>query len=133
MSVLGGKQTLTTCTRAEHPWWVLDVLTKPVIEADPQSGGWQITYQLGEAFDYDIPFRAALEEVVEVLGRSAPSSLTLPPFSRDEDFVEGVLDFGPQQVGVYYEYSLGYLALMNPHRKVVEEVADKLRPHIQRR
>lgn len=108
---------------------MLSVHSLPRIELDPQHG-WQVVYWLGEAFDYDIPFRAALAEMVEVLEMEAPVRVELPPRSSDEDFVEGSLVFGEFRLKTYFEYSLGYLALMSGDRDALEMVTEKLLPMV---
>ena len=104
--------------------------TEPKIAAEAQHG-WQIMFWLGDAFDYSTPFRAVVAEIVSILEETAPVRLSLPAYVPDEDFVEGSLRFGTASVGVYYEYSLGYLALMSRNRSVLEEIAAKVLPRVQ--
>ena len=92
--------------------------TMPVVEPEPQHG-WQLTFWLGEASDFSIPFRANVEEIATLLGEQPTKVIELPPYSSDEDFVEGTLRFGSEVVGIYYEYSLGYLSLNHEaHRSI---------------
>lgn len=102
----------------------------PRVEPDPQYG-WQVVFWLGEAFDYDIPFRAALAEMVEALQMEAPARIELPPCSSGEDSVEGSLVFGEVRLKTYFEYSLGYLALMSAERDALEIVTEKLLPLVR--
>jgi hypothetical protein len=111
---------------------VLTVLSPPIIEPNDRYG-WKIMFWLGDAFDYSIPFREALSEIVGVLQQSQPVTLDLPPHAPDEDFVEGVLTFGTAMVNVYYEYSLGYLSLMSDDRGVLEDVAARVFPCVRTR
>lgn len=83
-------------------------------------------FLLGKGFDYETPFRAALIEMVEILHASETARLDLPPYSPDEDFVEGLLVVGTVKLKTYYEYSLGYLALMSPDKKALEALKAKV-------
>lgn len=109
---------------------MLKVHSRPVIEPDPQLG-WQMVFWLGEAFDYDTPFRDALGEMVAILQPSGTARLELPPQTPDEDFVEGWLVVGAVRFKIYYEYSLGYLALMCGDREALEAVAAKVLPFVE--
>lgn len=109
---------------------MLSVHSLPRVEPDLHHG-WQVVFWLGEAFDYDIPFRAALAEMVEALLMEAPARIELPPRSSDEDFVEGLLVFGEIRLKTYFEYSLGYLALMSADRDEIEMVTEKLLPLVR--
>lgn len=109
---------------------MLFVHSLPRVEPDPQYG-WQVVFWLGEAFNYDIPFRAALAEMVEALQMKAPARVELPPRSSDEDFVEGSLAFGEFRLKTYFEFSLGYLALMSADRDILEMVTEKLLPLVR--
>ena len=110
---------------------VITVLhTPPKVEADPQYG-WQITFWLGDAFDYSIPFHAAVAEIVSILEQTAPVVLDLPTYHPNEDFVEGCLMFGRSSLTVYYEYSLGYLSIMSASRTVLEDVVSRLLPSVR--
>lgn len=111
---------------------MLIVHSSPKIQQDKQFG-WQLTYWLGDAFDYGIPFRKALAEIVTVLGQVRKTDLDIPPFAVGEDFVEGSLHFGPHALRVYYEYSLGYLALGQEDKQVLAEVASALKPVTRQR
>ena len=104
--------------------------TLPKVEPDPQNG-WQITFFLGDAFDYSTPFRAVVGEIVSILEQAAPVVLDLPPYFPEEDFVEGSLRFGGASFQVYYEYSLGYLSIMSANRAILEDVASKVRPRVR--
>lgn len=109
---------------------MLFVHSLPCIEPDPQYG-WQVVFWLGEAFDFDIPFRATLAEMVEALQMEAPARVELPPRSSDEDFVEGSITFGEVRLKAYFEYSLVYLALMSADRDTLEMVTEKLLPLVR--
>ena len=111
---------------------MLTVHTAPQIEPDPQYG-WQIIFWLGDAFDYETPFRDALSLLVDILQQSGPAALSLPAYAPDEDFVEGTLSFGAETVSVYYEYSLGYLSLMSPRRATLEDIAARVFPYVRLR
>lgn len=106
---------------------MLTVQSPPRIEPDPQHG-WQMVFWLGKGFEYDTPFRAALDEMVEILQASETVRLDLPPHAPNEDFVEGSLVVGTVTLNTYYEYSLGYLALMNADRRALETVTAKVLP-----
>ena len=109
---------------------MLKVHSPPRIERDPQ-GGWQMVFWLGKAFDYDTPFRAALGEIVEILRESETVRLDFPPYGTDEDFVEGSVVVGEVTLKIYYEYSLGYLALSSADRGALEAVTAKVLPFVR--
>ncbi|MDC7684704.1 hypothetical protein PQU92_15570 [Asticcacaulis sp. BYS171W] len=101
------------------------------VQADLQNGGWEILIHAGHAFDYTIPFRAILAEITEALGQDVATDLDLPPYYADEDFVEGVLRFQSTPLEIYYEYSLGFLSLMNSDADLLHDVLQRLKPHIK--
>lgn len=108
---------------------MIQVLLPARIEPNPQYG-WQFYLQMGEAFDKTIPFRDRLEDIRMLLSRSAPATLELPPYEAGEDFVEGSLRWGEAVIGVYYEYSLGYLVLLSAERAKLEDAVAQLRPEL---
>ena len=131
MSAMGRKRTLTLVRAAAHRRNVITILhTPPKVAPDPQNG-WQITFWLGDAFDYSTPFRAVVSEVVAILGQTSPAVLDLPPYHPDEDFVEGSLRVGGSSLKVYYEYSLGYLSLMSASRAILEDVTSRVLPSVR--
>ena len=105
------------------------VHSQPVIKADLQHG-WQMVFWLGKAFDYRTPFRDALSEMVAILQPSETVRLELPAYIPDEDFVEGLLVVGEVALKTYYEYPLGYLALMSRDKKPLEAVTATLLPFV---
>ena len=109
---------------------MLTVHSPAVIEPDPQYG-WEIIFWLGDSFDYQTPFREALATLVEILQRSGPAAVELPAYTPDEDFVEGRLTWGYVTLNVYYEYSLGYLALMTSSREALENIAARVLPFVR--
>jgi hypothetical protein len=109
---------------------MIEVRSLPAIERDPKDG-WELTFWMGNAFDYSTPFRAALAEIAEVLNRERPSSLRLPGYEEWEDFVEGILQFGNSKIRVYYEHSLSYLTLFSSSEDVLREVAARLRSNFK--
>ena len=108
---------------------MLKVNSQPVIEPDPQHG-WQMVFWLGNAFDHHTPFRDALNQMVTILQSSGTIRLALPPYTPDEDFVEGSLVIDEVTLQTYYEYSLGYLALMSRDREPLEAVTAALLPFV---
>ncbi|WP_440848045.1 hypothetical protein [Sphingomonas sp. 22176] len=109
---------------------MLTVHTTPTVTAEP-SRGWDLTFWLGEAFDYQIPFRVALAQIASILGQSEPVNIALPDFVEGEDFVEGQLSFGSTTIGIYYEYSLGYLSLNSEDRAPLDQIEALTRPFIR--
>ena len=105
---------------------MIEVHSQPIIEPDPQ-GGWQMTFWMGEAFDYTTPFRAALGEIADALSREIPSSIRLPDYEEGEDFVEGTLQFGGEVRRVYYEHSLSHFSLSSDSEATLHDVAARLR------
>ncbi len=86
-----------------------------------QQRGWELVFWAGKAFDHAIPFRAILAEVAGTLGRHAETELQLPEHEAGEDFIAGQLRFGPHVLGVYFEYSLGFLSLDHLDRAPLDE------------
>lgn len=127
---MGGEWTLTRAELQGHPWSMLKVHSLPCIEPDPQHG-WQMVFWLGKGFDHDTPFRAALGEMVEILKASETVQLDLPPYAPDEDFVEGSLVVGTVTLKTYYEFSLGFLALMSADRDALEAVTGRVLPLVR--
>ena len=107
---------------------MIELASPPEMHADPQ-GGWQLVF-LTEAFNYETPFRAMLIEIADALGQDAQDELCLPPYEENEDFIEGSLQFGAARLRVYFEYTLGYLALMSGEEPVLRNAADRIRPRI---
>jgi hypothetical protein len=103
--------------------------SQPVVEPDP-GGGWQLIFLMGEAFDYTTEFRSALNDMTEVLSREVPSSIQLPDYEDHEDFVEGILHFGGEELRVYYEHSLSYLSLSTNSHDTLRDVAARLRSSV---
>jgi len=106
---------------------MIKVHSRPVIEPHRKSG-WELVLWTGNAFDYSTPFREMLNEIATVLNREAPASIELPGYEASEDDVEGVLRFGDDAIGIYYEHSLSYLALTSNSANTLRKVADRLRP-----
>jgi hypothetical protein len=86
---------------------------------------------VGQAFDYTTPFRDMLGEISEALGQDRRNDLQLPRYEVGEDFVEGTLQFGSTTLRVYYEHSLGYLALMNDSEGILQDIADRIERNVQ--
>jgi hypothetical protein len=102
----------------------------PELVPDPQHG-WQMTFWLGDAFDYSTPFRAIVREIVAILEQTAPVVIDLPLYHPDEDFVEGSLIFGDTSLRVYYEYSLGYLSITSASHAALKSVASRVLPSVR--
>jgi len=104
---------------------MIAVSQQPRIMAETHGGGftgWDLTLYVGEAFDFGIPFRNILQEIMTRLCASAPCGLCLPAYRDREDFVEGTLDWGSDSFHVYYEYSLGYLSLSSRDRGALDRL-----------
>jgi hypothetical protein len=91
-------------------------------------GGWELVLWTGDAFDRSTPFREMLADIAEVLNREAPTSIRLPPYHASEDGVEGILQFGDEPIGIYYEHALSYLALTSKNGGALHEIAERLQP-----
>ena len=87
---------------------------------------WSLTFWVGNAFDYSIPFRAMLQEIVARLSVFADCILRIPAYSDHEDFVDGTLAWGVDSFGVYYEHSLGFLSLRSFEKRALERLAEAL-------
>jgi len=109
---------------------MIEVLSPLVIEPDPR-GGLQLTFWMGQAFDYTTPFRKALEDMTEVLSAEQCCSIQLPEYEAYEDFVEGTLQFGDQILRIYYEHSLSYLSLSTMSLEILRDVAELLQANVK--
>ncbi|WP_298260948.1 hypothetical protein [Bradyrhizobium sp.] len=69
-----------------------------------------------------------LTDIAAVLAKEAPTSIELPGYLASEDDVEGLLRFGDEKIGIYYEHSLSYLSLMSSNASVLQRIADRLQP-----
>ncbi len=90
--------------------------------------GWELVLWTGDAFDRSTPFRNMLTDIASVLNDEEPTSVELPDYHPGEDRVEGVLHFGDEQVGIYYEHSLSYLSLTSDDANTLNVIADRLQP-----
>lgn len=92
-----------------------------------EEGGFQINFFLAEPFDYSFAFRAILSKLEKSLQESGNSaSIELPEQTEMEDFVEGSLIWNGCIVSVYFEHSLGYLALTAANKELLEKLAAKI-------
>jgi hypothetical protein len=103
---------------------MIAVIQKPQIESvhDDGSERWDLTLCVGKAFDFSIPFRAILQEIVVRLAASTTCELHMPAYQDREDFVSGTLDWGSDSYGVYYEYSLAYLDLSSRDKAAIDRL-----------
>jgi len=62
---------------------------------------------MGEAFDDATPFRAIIGDIAKALSRDVPCSVQLPEYQAHEDFVAGTLQFGGEEVSVYWNTGTG--------------------------
>jgi hypothetical protein len=106
---------------------MIKVYAQPAIEPHRKSG-WELVLWTGNAFDHSTPFREMLTDIATVLSEDAPTSLELPGYQAMEDDVEGVLRFGEESVGIYYEHSLSYLSLISESPKTLNKICDRLQP-----
>jgi hypothetical protein len=106
---------------------MIKVHSRLVIEPHRKSG-WELVLWTGDAFDYSTPFREMLTDIATVLNQEAPTSIELPGYDASEDDVEGVLRFGDEAIGIYYEHSLSYLALMSDSANTLRKVTERLQP-----
>jgi hypothetical protein len=113
--------------RCREPCAMIKVHSRLVIEPHRKSG-WELVLWTGDAFDYSTPFREMLTDIATVLNQEAPTSIELPGYDASEDDVEGVLRFGDEAIGIYYEHSLSYLALMSDSANTLRKVTERLQP-----
>ena len=106
---------------------MIKVHSRPAIEPHRKSG-WELVLWTGDAFDHSTPFRDMLTDIAEVLNRDAPTSVELPGYEAAEDEVEGVMHFGEEPIGIYYEHSLSYLAFMSDSANTLNKIAARLQP-----
>lgn len=104
-------------------------VASPLETQAAQQGGWELVFW-AEAFNYQTPFRAMLIEIAGALGQDAQNDLCLPSYEENEDFIEGSLQFGAARLRIYFEYALGYLALMSDEETVLRNAAERIRPRI---
>jgi hypothetical protein len=105
----------------------IKVHSRPVIEPH-RKRGWELVLWAGDAFDCSTPFRDMLTDIAAVLSEDTPTSVELPGYDALEDDVEGVLRFGDERIGIYYEHSLSYLSLMSSSATTLHTIADRLQP-----
>jgi hypothetical protein len=113
--------------RRPESYATIEVHSRPVIEPH-RKHGWELVLWTGNAFDRSTPFRDMLTDIATVLDKDAPTSVELPGYDAAEDFVEGVLRFGDEQIGIYYEHSLSYLSLTSDSAMTLNVIADRLQP-----
>ncbi|HZR74998.1 hypothetical protein [Bradyrhizobium sp.] len=114
-------------TRRPERCATIKVHSRPVIEPHRKQG-WELVLWTGDAFDRSTPFRDMLSDIATVLNKEAPTSVELPGYKASEDDVEGVLRFGDEEIGIYYEHSLSYLSLMSANANTLNIIADRLQP-----
>ena|SRR5215475_12721290 len=108
---------------------MIELRSSPVVEAT-SDGKWQLVFWMGDAFEFATPFRAALDEIADALRREAHSIMQLPECEEFEDFVEGTLHFGDNVLHVYFEHSLGYLALSTDSEEPLRRTAELIQPRV---
>ena len=106
---------------------MIKVHAKPLVERH-RKGGWELVLWTGDAFDYSTPFREMLADIAEALNQDAPTSMELPGYDVEEDDVEGAMRFGDEDIRIYYEHSLSYLALMSNDAGALLKIAERLEP-----
>ena len=106
---------------------MIKVYAQPAIEPH-RKRGWELVLWTGNAFDHSTPFREMLTDIAAALSKDAPTSVELPGYEAMEDDVEGVLRFGEESVGIYYEHSLSYLSLMSDSANTLNRIASRLQP-----
>lgn len=106
---------------------MIKVHSRLAIEPHRKSG-WELVLWTGNAFDRSTPFREMLTDIAAALNREAPTSVELPGYEAMEDDVEGVLRFGDESIGIYYEHSLSYLALTSDSAKTLNKICSRLQP-----
>ena len=112
------------------PCATIKVHARPVIERH-RKRGWELVLWTGDAFDRSTPFRGMLTEIAAALSEDAPTSVELPGYDASEDDVEGVLRFGDESIGIYYEHTLSYLSLMSSSANTLHRIADRLQPLVR--
>ncbi len=105
----------------------IKVHSRPCIEPH-RKRGWELVLWTGNAFDHSTPFRKMLADIAAVLAKQAPTSIELPDYVASEDAVEGLLRFGEEKIGIYYEHSLSYLSLTSSNPSTLQRIADHLQP-----
>ena len=106
---------------------MIKVHAKPLVERH-RKGGWELVLWTGDAFDHSTPFRKMLADIANTLNHDAPTSVELPSYEALEDDVEGAMKFGSEEIRIYYEHSLSYLALMGDDAGALLKIADRLEP-----
>jgi hypothetical protein len=70
---------------------------------------WTLVLWVCSAFDEHYSFRDLLAQITARLTTKRDVDMTLPPEEPAEDFIDGVLRWGPIEYELYFERSLGYL------------------------
>src|SRR4026209_1205413 len=99
---------------------MISLLSEPRLEVERQRSS--LVLWVCHPFDDHYSFRTLFAGITTVLQRSRPVSLTLPSEAPSEDFVEGVLHWGPSIYQVYYERSLGYVEISSAEEPAVREL-----------
>ena len=105
----------------------IKVHSRPCIEPH-RKRGWELVLWTGDAFDHSTPFREMLTDIAAILNSEAPTSIELPSYRASEDKVEGVLRFGNEEIGIYYEHLLSYLSLTSKNANTLHRIVDHLQP-----
>ena len=101
------------------------VKSPPLFKGSPATGFEATLFLSDEVFDYGIPFREVLANLVKDLQASGASAgLDLPPNMDNEDFVTGKLLWEGEEVALYFEHSLGFLTFSAPRREQVERLVE---------
>jgi hypothetical protein len=96
----------------------IDVVKVEVMHSTRGSRGWGFTLW-SDLLDDEAPHRDFLTK----FSASHPGvELRLPPFDRDEDFVEGSLRWGSRDARIFYETIFSHLDLWAPDREPVEKL-----------
>ena len=112
-----------------YPGVMITVHTLPNVELDSQ-GQWTLVLWASQAFDYDAPLRAIVDEIADLF-RDAGASVALPPWEPGEDFVDGRLVAGSHEFGVYLEYALGYIAFSSSEEAAMRGLEQRITPLVR--
>ena len=103
---------------------MITVQTLPRVESNEHSR-WGLVIWIGQAFDYDAPLRAVVQQVADLF-HDTGASVELPLWEVGEDFIVGRVVAGSHHFDVYLEYALSYIAFSAAEEAPMREVEQRL-------
>ena len=83
-----------------------------------------------DCFDEGYSFRGLFAKFATVLRASREFTLSLPPETPAEDFVDGSMRWGSTTYDVYFERSLGFVTFSSPSQSTTRELLAAMTPEL---